>query len=96
MVDKRILEQVFQDQHNEIVALRSEKLCSRKEEEQVDLDCNMAQVVIGVRRSGKSSLCFNVLNKRTKNFAYANFDDERLAGLQTSDLNVGLEVLYKI
>ena len=96
MVDKRILEQVIQDQHNEIVALRSEKLCSRKEEEQVDLDCNMAQVVIGVRRSGKSSLCFNVLNKRTKNFAYANFDDERLAGLQTSDLNVVLEVLYKI
>ncbi|MBR6198668.1 MAG: AAA family ATPase [Spirochaetales bacterium] len=38
----------------------------------------MAQVVIGVRRSGKSILCTNLLQKSDKTFAYINFDDERL------------------
>ena len=56
----------------------------------------MAQVVIGVRRSGKSTLCYNVLKPHAKNFAYVNFDDERFEKLKTEDLNIVLEVLYKI
>ncbi len=96
MVDKRIIEQVLSEQYDEMVALRDVKLCIRKEEEQVDMESNMAQVVIGVRRSGKSTLCYNVLKSHSENFAYANFDDERFEELQTSDLNTVLEVLYKI
>ena len=87
MVDKRIIEQVLAEQYEELVALHNVELCSRKEEEQVDLDSNMAQVVIGVRRSGKSTLCFNVLKSLNEKFAYVNFDDERFSELQTSDLN---------
>ncbi len=37
-----------------------------------------AQIVIGVRRSGKSTLCFNVLNKAQVKLANVNLDDERL------------------
>ena len=96
MVDKRIIEQVLAEQYEELVALHNVELCSRKEEEQVDLDSNMAQVVIGVRRSGKSTLCFNVLKSLNEKFAYVNFDDERFSELQTSDLNTVLEALYKI
>lgn len=96
MVDKRMIEQVLSEQRLEIEALRDADLCARKEEALVDLDSNMAQVVIGVRRSGKSTLCFNVLKSHKDGFAYANFDDERFVGLETSDLNNVLEVLYKV
>ena len=96
MVDKRIIEQVLSEQYEELAVLKDITLCTRKEEEQVDLDSNLAQVIIGVRRSGKSTLCYNVLKSRSDKFAYANFDDERFENLQTSDLNVVLEVLYKI
>ncbi len=96
MTDKRTIEQVLAEQHEELVALRNVELCSRKEEEQVELDSNLAQVIIGVRRSGKSTLCYNVLKASNKTFAYVNFDDERLSELQASDLNTVLEVLYKI
>ena len=96
MVDKRIIEQVLSEQYEELAVLKDITLCTRKEEEQVDLDSNLAQVIIGVRRSGKSTLCYNVLKSRSDKFAYANFDDERFVNLQTSDLNVILEVLYKI
>lgn len=96
MVDKRIIEQVLSEQREELAEMREFKLCARKEEELVDLNSNLAQVVIGVRRSGKSTLCYNVLKSRSCNFAYVNFDDERFVDLQTSDLNTVLEVLYKI
>lgn len=96
MVEKRILEQVLLDQQEELSILHDVVLCSRKEELQVDLDSFMAQVVIGVRRSGKSTLCYNVLKSINKPFAYINFDDERLSRIQTEDLNTLLELLYKI
>jgi predicted AAA+ superfamily ATPase len=96
MVDKRIIEQVLAEQYEELLALHDVELCSRKEEDLVDLDSNMAQVIIGVRRSGKSTLCFNVLKSLNEKFAYVNFDDERFCELQTSDLNTVLEGLYKI
>lgn len=96
MVDKRVVEQVLSEQYEELLALQDVKLCTRREEEQVELDSNLAQVVIGVRRSGKSTLCYNVLKANKNKFAYVNFDDERFDELQTSDLNMVLEVLYKI
>ncbi len=96
MVDKRIIEQVLSEQYEEFIALQNVELCPRKEENQVDLDSNLAQVIIGVRRSGKSTLCYNVLKAHNDKFAYANFDDERFEELGTGDLNTVLEVLYKI
>ena len=96
MVDKRVIEQVLLEQLEEIVALQDISLCPRSEEGLVDLDSNLAQVIIGVRRSGKSTLCYNVLKASEKTFAYANFDDERFKLLETADLNSVLEVLYKI
>ncbi len=96
VIDKRALELILSDQKNEIIGRREEVLCRRNEEQQVDLDSPQAQVVIGVRRCGKSTLCFQALNHAGVNFAYVDFDDERLAALQTGQLNDILEVLYKI
>ncbi len=96
VIDKRALEVALSDQKEEISARGEERLCSRREEQLIDLNSPQAQVVIGVRRCGKSTLCFQALWHTKETFAYVDFDDERLAGLQSSQLNDVLEVLYKI
>ena len=69
-------------------------ICTREEEQQIDLKSKLAQVVIGVRRSGKSTLCRKVLREASVKAAYVNFDDERLEDIQREDLNNLLEALY--
>lgn len=69
-------------------------LVSRREEEQLSLDSNLAQVVIGVRRCGKSTLCEKFLLEHKAECAYVNFDDERLFRLKAEDLNRMLEAIY--
>ncbi len=96
MIDKRVIEQVLAEQYQELQELNELRLCKRKEEELVEIDSTMAQVVIGVRRCGKSTLCYNVLKEHSKEFAYVNFDDERFENMKASDLNDVLETLYKI
>lgn len=96
MLDKRIIEQVLAEQRLELDNMSSKAICTRPEEQLVELDSNMAQVVIGVRRCGKSTLCYNVLKENGELFAYANFDDERFDEMTSKDLNTVLEILYKI
>lgn len=95
-MDKRILETILADQAEELALKKNLRFCKRKEEDLVDLKSTQAQVVIGVRRSGKSTLCYNALIRQGVKFAYVNFDDERLIHLTGNDLNDVLEVLYKI
>lgn len=95
-MDKRILETILSDQAEELELKKKQKFCRRKEEDLIDPDSPQAQVVIGVRRSGKSTLCYNALIRKGVKFAYVNFDDERLINLSATDLNDVLEVLYKI
>ena len=49
-----------------------------------------------MRRSGKSTLCFNALEKSKVSYAYVNFDDENLYDLTAKDMNDILQVLYSI
>ena len=95
-MDKRMLEMVLLEQIQELNVKANTVRCRRREEELVNLNSSMAQVVIGVRRSGKSTLCFNVLHDAGVKYAYVNFDDERLFGITSNDLNDVLEVLFKI
>ena len=95
-MDTRIIETVLLEQKEELLNKLNEEYCTRPEEQLVDLESNLAQVIIGVRRSGKSTLCFNVIKKSDAKFAYVNFDDERLSTISASELNVVLECLYKI
>ena len=96
LIDKRNIEIILSEQKEEIRSRLEEQLCPRLEEQLVDLDSPQAQVIIGVRRCGKSTLCFQVLQHIGETYAYIDFDDERLAGLQSNQLNDILEVLYKI
>ncbi|MBI2900435.1 MAG: ATP-binding protein [Planctomycetes bacterium] len=57
---------------------------SRERELRDALRRPLIKVITGVRRSGKSVLARLALAGR--DFAYVNFDDERLAGLRTEDL----------
>lgn len=90
------IENILLEQKEEFSIKLKENYCTRSEENLVDLNSKMAQVVIGMRRSGKSTLCFNVIKKSKMNFAYVNFDDERFSKIQSEDLNKLLECLYKI
>jgi len=50
--------------------------------------------VLGIRRCGKS--IFSYLLAKGSSFGYINFDDERLANVQTSDLNKILQTFYEL
>jgi predicted AAA+ superfamily ATPase len=50
--------------------------------------------ILGVRRCGKST--FSHLLLRGEKYGYVNFDDERLAGLNTDDLDRVLQALYEL
>lgn len=91
-----IIEKVLLEQQDELDEMRGDVLIHRPEEDKINLHSKLAQVVIGVRRSGKSTLCFNALEKAGVKYAYANFDDDRLEGLNSDDLDKILELLYKI
>lgn len=88
------LQSILSDQHDELSANDYSEFCSRQEASQLDLKSNRAQVVIGVRRCGKSTLCEMFLKQKEIEFAYVNFDDDRLKDLQISDLDNLLEALY--
>jgi len=49
-------------------------------------------VITGIRRCGKS--VFSYLVERNGKFAYINFDDERLAGLKSEELDKIMEAFY--
>lgn len=66
------------------------------EESLFEFDTSLAQVVIGVRRSGKSTLCLKALLDRKIRFAYANLDDDRLAYMNVGELNTLLSCLYQL
>jgi len=57
--------------------------------------------LVGVRRSGKSSLLFDIVNRLRKitareNIIYINFEDDRLYPLELSSLDLILESYYEL
>lgn len=90
------IQTVIADQRSYLNELLARPTCERIEERIVDLNSRLAQVITGVRRSGKSTLCLNVLKKSRRPFAYVNFDDERLAELRGADLDDVLTACIKV
>jgi predicted AAA+ superfamily ATPase len=96
MTDKGNLRQVVLDQREEREILLKRCGVAREGEETLaqGLSDNLIKVITGVRRCGKSVLAHRVL--RGSHYGYVNFDDERLFGLSTADLNTVLEVLIEL
>ena len=96
MVEEKVILQVLAEQKEYVEGYAPSKWVSRREEQLFEFNSPLAQVVIGVRRSGKSTLCHKVLLEQGVKYGYANFDDDRLAKLQTEDLNTVLSCIYQI
>jgi len=87
---------ILSDQKEELNAINLDTLVTRKEETDINLDSKLAQVVIGMRRSGKSTLCLQRLLRSGVTFAYVNFDDERLTGMKSGQLDDVLQALFRL
>lgn len=96
MAEERIILQVLAEQKECVDSYRPERWVARSEEGLFEFDSTLAQVVIGVRRSGKSTLCHKVMLEHSVKYGYANFDDDRLANLRTEDLNTVLSCIYQV
>ena len=96
MIDEKVILQVLAEQQEEIKSYTPQKWVTRMEESLFEFDTTMAQVVIGVRRSGKSTLCHKVLLEHGIRYAYVNFDDDRLANMEVADLNTVLSCVYQL
>lgn len=96
MVGEKTIIQVLAEQKEYMDGYQPDGWVTRREEQLFELDSTLAQVVIGVRRSGKSTLCHKVLLEHDVKYGYANFDDDRLANLQVEDLNTVLSCIYQI
>lgn len=68
----------------------------------IDLKVDKVIAVAGVRRAGKTYLLFDIIKKLvaggvpTENVLYINFDDDRLVGLGSKDLDDILSVYHEI
>ena len=86
--------QIIAEQREEITVINKRGWVPRTKEKAIEINNPLAQIIIGVRRSGKSTLAHRAL--RGINYAYINFDDERLAGINSDQLNLLLEALYSV
>ena len=96
MINEKTVLQVLAEQQEEVENYTPKRWVTRKEESLFEFDSTMAQVVIGVRRSGKSTLCHKVLLEHAIRYGYVNFDDDRLANMQVDDLNTVLSCVYQL
>jgi predicted AAA+ superfamily ATPase len=91
---KKDFRQIVAEQRQELESILKRGWVHRENEDLIDIESRLAQVITGVRRSGKSTLAHRRLLQ--VNYAYANFDDERLSGIEADQLNDLLEALYVV
>ena len=84
------------DQREELTNRHWKNIVTREEEKEINLNSPLAQVVIGVRRSGKSTLCSKVMLESGLPFGYINFDDDRLGKLTVDTFDTLLRALYQL
>src|SRR3990167_2677023 len=89
------LKSIIKEQRMELERIeKEEKIIERErlKEAEFYLPHPNILVITGIRRCGKS--VFSYLVERNGKFAYINFDDERLAGLKSEELDKIMEAFY--
>ena len=96
IMNKTKIKEIILEQKKEAENILKDATIEREVEKKAVkcLKDDLIKVIIGVRRSGKSILAHRLL--RNNDYGYINFDDERLLGIKTSDLNDLLEILNEI
>lgn len=92
-----MIKKVITDQIDEVNALlNNNTLIERDIEDPTKYlkDPNILSI-LGVRRSGKSTLALKIAEK-VGNFGYVNFDDERLYGIESKELSLLLEAWIEV
>ena len=87
---------ILSDQREELTNRHWKNIVTREEEKEINLNSPLAQVVIGVRRSGKSTLCSKVMLESGLPFGYINFDDDRFGKLTVDAFDTLLRALYQL
>ncbi len=91
MIKSEVLREVMLENREEVMRHQVIK-------RNVSLDGFDRQVLVGARRAGKSYLLYGkiqeliALGRSWDEIVYLNFEDERLAGMELTDLNIILEV----
>jgi uncharacterized protein len=87
---------VLAEQRAELSSLRERARVAREVEPHFRplLSSRLVKVIIGPRRSGKSSLALRLL--AGEEFAYVNFDDESLSAIRPDDLRGLMEAVYAV
>jgi len=95
-MDNRALHNILIQQRTEIDRKLTKHVIDREllSKARKSINSELITVITGVRRCGKSIFAHQLL--QDKKYAYINFDDERLGGLSTEQLNDVFEVLLEI
>jgi len=71
-------------------------IIDRAQRGRIDVNSTLAQIVVGVRRCGKSVLCRMALKESGVSYGYIDFDDEPLRNVSADELNDVLEAAYVV
>jgi len=94
-----VLKRIIEDQRSEIEKkFKEENIIERENTDYVKKFLKYPNIlaILGVRRCGKSIFSLLVSKKQTEKISYINFDDERLVGVKTEDLNKVLQAFYEL
>jgi predicted AAA+ superfamily ATPase len=93
-----VIKRIIQDQEEERERILSQPDIIERDADKMALTRALKYpnvfTVLGIRRSGKSTLIWLLLRGRA--YAYINFDDEALYGMGSQDLNVVLKAFYEL
>lgn len=87
---------IIREQRQELERLLGQPMLTREPMKRVDVRSPLAQVVLGMRRAGKSVVCRLALQASGVHFGYVDFDDEALYQLQAEDLEEVLAAVYAV
>ncbi len=97
MISTELIKSVIAEQEVEMVEkFKKENIIERENQSTITdyLKPNIALIITGLRRTGKSVFSFSIL--KGKNFGYINFEDERLSDLNANEMNRVLEAIYSL
>ena len=93
MINKEVIKTAITDKEEELREKFREENIIERELTIPKLTRDVANIITGVRRCGKSIFAF--LLTKDKNSAYVNFEDERL-NVKAKELNAVLEAIYEL